>query len=119
MKLKKQINTANNPIDTIELINQEINYEEIVKTQHKSVIIYIYKQGEILKMFKEAENFFDNAGQKKYKIIGIYKLLKKNLVSKNQRCSLVTFEIICNLLSQFVKSTPACFLDKSSFFFFG
>ena len=69
-------------------------------------------------MFKEAENFFDNAGQSKYTIIGIYKLLKKNPVSKNQRCPLVTFEIIYNLLSQFVKNTPVCFLDKSSFFFF-
>ena len=64
-----EMKTANNPTEAIELIK---HYEEIIRIQHKRVIQYIhniyniqytiYKQGEILKMFKETENFIDNVG---------------------------------------------------------
>ena len=46
--------------ETIKLIS---NCKEIIRTQHKRVIQYIYKQREILKMFKKSESFFDNAEQ--------------------------------------------------------
>ena len=55
-----EMKTANNPTKTIELIN---HYEEIIRTQYKRVIQYLYKQREILKMFKGTENVFDNASK--------------------------------------------------------
>ena len=55
-----KMNTANNPKEAIELINY---CEEIIRTQHKPVIQYICKQGEILKMFIETVNFFDGLEQ--------------------------------------------------------
>ena len=39
------------------------NYEEIIKTQHERFIVYITKQGEVLKKFKDAENFIENLKQ--------------------------------------------------------
>ena len=80
----EETNAVNNLTEAIEVIN---HFEEIIKTQHKKVIQYIYKQGGILKMFKETENFFDGTGQSRstvYFKIAVYKLLKKTLVSKNQ-----------------------------------
>ena len=72
-------------------------YEEIIKSNHKRVVRrYIYIQGEILKMFKETENF-ENAGQSRSTIyfrIAFYKLVKKSLGSNNQHCHQFTFEII-------------------------
>lgn len=72
-----KVNTANNPTKAIELI---YHWEEITKTQHKRVIQYIYKQGEILKFFKETENFFDGSEQSWLTIyfkIAVYKILEK------------------------------------------
>ena len=55
------MNTGNNPTEAIELIK---HYEKIIRTQHKQVIQYMYRQREILKMFKEdTQSFFDNARQ--------------------------------------------------------
>ena len=74
----EETNAVNNLTEAIEVIN---HFEEIIKTQHKKVIQYIYKQGGILKMFKETENFFDGTGQSRstvYFKIAVYKLLKKN-----------------------------------------
>ena len=76
MKMKKKEYTANNPIEAIEHINR---HEEIIKTQHKWVLRYIYKQVEILKFFKETKSFFQNEGQIRFTIyfkIAVYKLLK-------------------------------------------
>ena len=73
---EKGINTANNPIEAIEHINR---HEEIIKTQHKWVLRYIYKQVEILNFFKETKSFFENEGQIRFTIyfkIAVYKLLK-------------------------------------------
>ena len=51
-----EINTANNSTEAIEVMN---HYEEIIKTQHKRGIQYIYEQGEMVNMFKETERFYD------------------------------------------------------------
>ena len=73
----KEINAVNNPTEATELIN---HFEKIIKTQHKQVRQYIYKQGGILKIFKKTEKFFDGTGQSRstvYFKIEVYKLLKK------------------------------------------
>ena len=75
-----EMKTANNPTETIELIN---HYEEIIRTQYKRVIQYSYKQREILKMFKGTENFFDNARRSRSTVYfknAVYKIFKKTLV---------------------------------------
>ena len=38
-------------------------YADIIKTQNKKIIWYIGKQGELLKKFRDTENFFDSVGQ--------------------------------------------------------
>ena len=52
--------TLNNLTEPIEITN---HYKKILKTQHKWITQYIYKQGEIYKMFKGTEHFFDSTGQ--------------------------------------------------------
>ena len=49
-----EMNTANNSTEAIKLIN---HYEEIISTQNKRVIQYIFKQGEFFKNFKDTEIF--------------------------------------------------------------
>ena len=57
-----EINIANvtEPGEGIRFINR---YEELIKNQHMRVILYVAKQGEILKTFKDKGNFFKNAKQ--------------------------------------------------------
>ena len=79
-----KMSMANNPTEAIELIN---HYEEIIRTQHKRVIQYIYKQEEILKMLKENENFFDGSEQNRLTIyfkIAVY--FRNNLKSLTLVC---------------------------------
>ena len=55
-------------------------YEDIIKAQNKKAIGYIGKQGELLKKFKDTENFFDNVHQCRSTIyfkMSLYKFLKK------------------------------------------
>lgn len=87
------MNTANNPTEARELIS---HCEKIIKTQHKQVMQYIYRQWEILKMFKETEIFFDGTGKNLptiYFKIAVYKVLKKTLFSKNQHYHQVSVKI--------------------------
>ena len=70
-----ELSKANSLIEATELIN---HYTEMEWTQHNRAINYIYKKGATLKMFKETENFFDNAVQSRsiiYFKIAVYKIL--------------------------------------------
>ena len=82
-------NTVNNPTEAIEIIN---HCKEIIRTQHKQVKQYIHKQGEILKIFKETENFFDGSEKSRLTIyfkIAVYKILKKSILN------LKSIKLIC------------------------
>ena len=75
--LNETAKNVNNSQETIVIIRL---YEEIIKTQIKKAIGYIGKQGEVLKKFKNTENFFENIGQSRSTVcfnISPYKLLKK------------------------------------------
>ena len=53
---------------------------QYIKTQNKKEIVYICKQGQFLKKFKDAEHFFENVGQSRSTIyfkVSFYKLLKR------------------------------------------
>ena len=52
---KTEINIVNNPTEAIEVIS---HYEEVIKTQHR-VRQCIYKQGGILKIFKQNKNIIN------------------------------------------------------------
>ena len=70
-------------------------YEDIIKTQNKKAIGYIAKQGEILKIFKDTQNFFDNVGQSKSTIyfkISPYKFLKKYPLLKTSTLQSIYFK---------------------------
>ena len=70
-------------------------YEDIIKTQNKKAIGYIAKQGEILKKFKDTQNFFDNVGQSKSTIyfkISLYKFLKKYPLLKTSTLQSIYFK---------------------------
>ena len=82
-----KMNTANNPKEAIKLINY---CEEIIRTQHKPVIQYICKQGEILKMFIDTVNFFDGLEQSRltlYFKIAVYKILTKSTLPASSFCN--------------------------------
>ena len=76
--LNETVNNVSNSQDAIFIVR---SYVEIIKTQNKKAIgLYIGKQGELLKKFKDTENFFDNVGQSRSTIyfkISLYKFLKK------------------------------------------
>ena len=77
--LNETVNNVNNFREATKIINR---YEDIIKTQIKKAVGYIGKQGELLKKFKDTENFFDNVGQSKSTIyfkISLDELLKKIL----------------------------------------
>ena len=75
--LNKRANNVNNFQKAIKIINR---FEDIIKTQNIKAMGYIGKEGELLKKFKDTENFFDNVGQSRSTIyfkISLYKFLKK------------------------------------------
>ena len=76
-----KINTVNNATEALEQIN---HYEEMIRTQGKWLIQYICKQGEIIKMLKEIESFFDNAGHS-----------RSTLPSSYFRSNLNTIKSVC------------------------
>lgn len=54
---KTETNIVNNPTEAIEVIS---HYEEVIKTQHR-VRQCIYKQGGILKIFKQNKNMLSQS----------------------------------------------------------
>ena len=48
------------PLETVRIIHCS---EEIIKTQNKSVIGYVGKQGQLLKKFRKTEQFLENVGK--------------------------------------------------------
>ena len=69
--LNEVANETNGPGETIFRINQ---YEEIIKSHNKRVIGYVAKQGQILKKFREVEDFIQNVRKIKFTIY--YKITK-------------------------------------------
>ena len=75
--LNETVNNVNSFQEATKIINR---YEDIIKTQIRKAIGYIGKQGELLKKFKDTENFFDNVCQSRstiYLKTSVYKFLKK------------------------------------------
>ena len=56
---KTEINIVNNPTEAIEVIS---HYEEVIKIQHR-VRQCIYKQGGILKIFKQNKNMLSQSAK--------------------------------------------------------
>ena len=54
-RLNETASNVNNSQEAIKIINC---YKNIIKTQNKKAIAYIGKQGELLKKYKDTENFF-------------------------------------------------------------
>ena len=53
--LNKTVNNVNNSQEAIVIIRR---YEDIIKTQNKKAVGYIAKQGQLLKKFKDTQDFF-------------------------------------------------------------
>ena len=80
--LTKTANNFNNSQEAMLIIHR---YEDIIKTQNKKTKGYISKQGQLLKKFKDTENFLDNVGEDISTIyfkFSLYKFLKKYLLLK-------------------------------------
>ena len=90
--LIETINNVNSSQEAIRLINR---YEDIIKTQNKKILGYIGKKVELLKKFKDTENFFDNAVQSRstmYFKISLCKFLKKYPLLKKSAFQLSYFK---------------------------
>ena len=69
-----------NMIDTGGAIGLINSYEKLINNQYKRVILYVAKQGKILKNIKDVEIFFDNLEQNRstvYYKISLCKFLIK------------------------------------------
>ena len=107
--LNETVKNVNNFQEATKIINR---YEEIIKTQIKKAIGYIGKQGELLKKFKDTENFFDNVCQSRsticfknslYKFLKKYPLLKKSIIQSSY-------------FKNNFKTNQGCLQRKSNFF---
>ena len=77
--------TVNNFKNSQKAIVTIRRYDKVIKTKYKKAIGYIGKQGELLKRFKNTENFFDNITQSRSTIyfkISLYTFLKENSLLK-------------------------------------
>ena len=81
------IDNVPDPREAVTIIN---GYEEIVKTQNKKTIEYVAKQRQMLKNFRDTEDFIKNVGLSRsstYFKLGLYKILKKFLTLKKSTLS--------------------------------
>ena len=82
-EMEINITSINDQREAINVIN---HYEEITKKQNKKIRGYTAIQGEMLKKFKDTEDFTENVALSRstvYFKIGLYKFFKKVPVLKN------------------------------------
>ena len=85
--LDETANATKDPTEAVVIIQRE----EIIKMQNKRAIVYIGKQGQLLKKFKDTKQLFEPVGQSKSTIhsnMGLCKLnkyptLEKSTLSSN------------------------------------
>lgn len=73
--LDETANATKDPTEAVVIIQRE----EIIKMQNKRAIVYIGKQGQLLKKFKDTKQLFEPVGQSKSTIhsnMGLCKLNK-------------------------------------------
>ena len=59
LQMNEEVKNAKKPKDGISLVKK---YEDLLKWANRKIINIIEKQGELLKRFKENEEFFDSVG---------------------------------------------------------
>ena len=108
--LNKRANNVNNFQKAIKIINR---FEDIIKTQNIKAMGYIGKEGELLKKFKDTENFFDNVGQSRSTIyfkISLYKFLKKYPLLKKSTLRSSYFKNNFKAIKVVCKENPTSFV---------
>ena len=108
--LNETVNNLNNSQEVIVIIRR---YEDVIKTQNKKAAGYIAKQVELLKRFKDAQNFFDNVGQSKsiiyFKIL-LHKFLKKYPLLKTSTLQSSYFKNNFTAIKVVCKENPTLFV---------
>ena len=77
LQICKEVKNAKDLKDGISLVKK---YEDLLKSGNKKIINIVGKQGELLKRFKDSDEFFDGVGLSRSNIyfkIRLYKLLCK------------------------------------------
>ena len=83
LELNEEVRNAKKPKDGICLVKK---YEDLLRAANRKIVNIVGKQGELLKIFRDAEEFFDHVGLSRSNIyfkISLYKFLRKFLLLKN------------------------------------
>ena len=76
LELNEEVGNAKEPNDGIFLVKE---FEDLLKGANRKIINIVSKQGELLKIFNDAEEFFDRVGLSRSNIyfkISLYKFLR-------------------------------------------
>ena len=112
VSMNEEVKNAKEPKEGISLIKK---YEDLLKGANKKINNIVEKQGELMKRFKDSDEFFDGVGLSQSNIyfkIRLYKLLCKFPVLKNSTLTSSYFNSNFKVIKKFCKSDVNTFGEK-------
>ena len=103
---------AKNLKDCISLVKK---YEDLLKSSNKKIINIVAKQGELLKRFKDSDEFFDGVGLSRSNIyfkIRLYKFLCKFPALRNSTLTSSYFKNNFKIIKKVCKTNADIFGEK-------
>ena len=112
----------NEEVKNVKSLNEGISlvqkYENLLKGTNKKIINIIGKQGELLKRFKEKDEFFNSVGLSKLNIyfkMRLFKFLCKFPVLKNSTLTPSYFKSNMKIIKKVCKATKTYLVNKYLF----
>ena len=112
VSMNEEVKNAKEPKEGISLIKK---YEDLLKGANKKINNIVEKQGELMKRFKDSDEFFDGVGLSQSNIyfkIRLYKLLCKFPVLKNSTLTSSYFNRNFKVIKKICKSDVNTFGEK-------
>ena len=112
LELNEELRNAKKSKDGICLVKK---YEDLLRAENRKIINIVGKQGELLKIFRDAEEFFDHVGLSRSNIyfkISLYKFLRKFLLLKNSTFTSSYFESNFKAIKKVCKANVHIFGGK-------
>ena len=112
VSMNEEVKNAKEPKEGISLIKK---YEDLLKGANKKINNIVEKQGELMKRFKDSNEFFDGVGLSQSNIyfkIRLYKLLCKFPVLKNSTLTSSYFNRNFKVIKKICKSDVNTFGEK-------
>ena len=102
LESNEEVRIAKEPLDGTDLVKK---YEGLLRGTSKKIINIIGKQGELLKRFRDKDEFFDRVGLSRLNIyfkISLYKFLNKSQLLKNSTLTSSYFKTNVKLIKKLV-----------------